>query len=349
MGEKQVLEEFWTFCLSTGSERRLKKIKNIINKSREVIGKDLTKLKVDDVVKFLAWINQSDYKAYTKNDYKKIFKRFLKWKYNEINMIEGPKVKEAFKGVSKKRAFNKEKINKSTFITPEEFEKLIRAAQSLKWKALISLLYESAFRPCEVRVLRWENLKFSDQENICRITVKSPKTEDTRTIPVKDCVLHLKRWKEEYQFSDRTEKDFVFPAQHHREKPLGDGVVSEMFKRLCKKAEIRHIFPYMLRHARIYEIQKRLGARIAAKYAGHTLETSEIYDHLDDDDVEESMLKNVYTTKELTKDERTKLEKEVDDLIKWKKEATKYLKHFRDVEKERKDFLNKAAPIPKRK
>ncbi len=332
--EKKVVESFFTFCLTTCGERRIKKIRRIILHSRELIKKDLTKLEISDVVEFLMKINQSDYKPWTKNDYKKIFKRFLKWHYKDLEMIEGPEVKEGFKGVSKKRAFNKEKINRNTLVKPEELEKLIRVASSLKWKAVISFSFESGFRPCEIRELKWKDLKFDDNLSIARAWVLSPKTKDAREVPVKDCVVHLKRWREEYPFPNRSPKDYVFPSQHHRDKKMGDGVMTEMFKRLSKKAKIRNIFPYLLRHTRIYNLQKRLPEKIAAKFAGHSIETSEIYNHLGDEDVEESMLAEIYATKEISPEEEHRLKKELKeqqkqiDVIKKFMESPKMIKNL---------------------
>ena len=279
-----------------------------------MIEKDLTKLNVGDVVKFLSKLNQSDYRAWTKNDYKKIFKRFLKWRYKDLEMIEGEKVKLGFRGTSKKRSFNKEKINKNTLIKPEELERLLRTAKSLKWKALISFMYESGFRPCEIRNLKWKDLKFDDSLGICRVFTISPKTNDDRNIPVKDCVVHLKRWREEYQYADRKESDFVFPSRVGSSEKMGQGVIGQMVKRLCGEANIRNLNPYLFRHSRIYEIQKRLPEKIASKFAGHSVETSEIYNHLADDDVEESMLKEIYVTEELTPEEKDKLKEELDNL-----------------------------------
>lgn len=305
---KQALEDYYTYCLSTCSEARLKKVKRVLQLARKVIRKDLTKLKVPDVVKYLAYINQSDYRPYTKNDHKKIFKRFLKWYYKDIDMIEGDKVREGFKGVSKKRAFNYEKINENTLLKPKDFEKLIRAAGNLKWKALISLMYEGALRPCEIQKLKWGNLKFSESENLCRVSFISPKTKDYRKFPVQDCIVHLKRWREEFQFPDRTEKDYVFPGQKDREKPLGNGVITQMFKRICKKAGVENIFPYLLRHTRITELKKMgLSSDIVSKFAGHGIEIDELYTHLSSEDIENTLLKSVYVTEELSEEEKDEI------------------------------------------
>lgn len=331
MEEKQSLDKFYTYCLSTCGERRLKKIKWVITSSKNIIKKDLTKLNVDDVVRFLSYLNQSKMANYTKNDFKMIFKRFLKFHYKDLEMISGNDVKLGFKKVSSKKCMNKERINKETLVTPQELEKLIRTAKSLKWKAIISFLYESGFRPCELLVLRWKDLKF--EEGICRVNlVSSPKTEEGRCIPVKDCVLHLKRWKEEYQFPNRSDNDLVFPSQHDSKKPMGNGVLSEMFKRLSKEAKIRHIFPYLMRHTRICELQKRLPEKIASKFAGHSVETSELYNHILDEDVEETMLREIYATKEISAEKKHHLELEIEKLKAQREEDNKMF--FRLIKEE---------------
>jgi integrase len=312
MKEQEVLQHF--FDLQTCSERRLNKIKNVMSKSKEIIKKDLTKLELIDITKFLREINNSDYRHWTKNDFKKIFKSFLKWHYKKdfLEWANDDKFKIGFKTLSKKKAFNKEKINKNTLIKPEELEILLRTSKSLKWKALLTLLYESAFRPCEIVNLRWQDLNFDDSRNLCSVRTTSPKTKETREVPVQDCIVHLKRWKDEFEFLNRTEKDFVFPNPNNREEHLSENGITILIKRLCRKAGIREIYPYIFRHSRIYFIQKRLGARIASKYAGHSLETSEIYDHLDSDDVEEAMLQKVYVTEELSPEKKHELEQKIE-------------------------------------
>lgn len=338
--EQKILQEFYN--LQTCSLGRLNKIKNVMSKSKEIIGKDLTKLQLTDITKFLQHLNQSDFKAWTKNDYKKIFKSFLKWYYEKefIEWNKNPNFKEGFKQINKQKAFNKQKINKETLLKEDELERLLRASKSLKWKALLTFMYESAFRPCEIRGLKWKDLNFDDSRNICNVTILSPKTKEVRTIPVRDCIVHLKRWREEFQSPNRTKEDYVFPSQFDSKKPLGQGVITKMVRRLSEKSGLRTLFPYMFRHSRIYEIQKKLGSRMASKFAGHSLETSEIYNHLDFDDVESAMLERVYTTKELTQEEKD----ELGELRKRDKERQKQLEN---MDKEIKEMAKTMKKIKK--
>ena len=81
------INNFYEYCLTTCSPDRLNKIKWILDYAKKSTGKDLFKLNINDVVKFLSDVNQSKFKAWTKNDHKKIFKRFVKWCYQDLEMI----------------------------------------------------------------------------------------------------------------------------------------------------------------------------------------------------------------------------------------------------------------------
>lgn len=339
MRNKAIIDDFC--AMQTCSERRLNKYRTTIANCSNMIDKDLSKLKITDVTTFLRNLNNSEYSEWTKNDYKKIFKAFLKHNYKQdiLDWMENQSVKEGFRCASKKKAFNKEKINKNTLLKQEEIDALLLKTENIKWKTLIALMYECAFRPCELVNLKWKDLNFNDSKGICNVTTISPKTKEKRDIPVKDCIGHLKRWREEYEFKDRTQQDYVFPSSKDRKKHLSENGICVILKRLCKNAEIRPLFPYIFRHSRIYFIQKRLGARLASKYAGHSLETSEIYNHLDSDDVEEAMLEKVYSTKELTPDEKSKLEKEVEKLKKQNENSKRIMTEMEEFMREQREQM----------
>lgn len=122
---------------------------------------------------------------------------------------------------------------------------------------------------------------------------------------------------------------------------MAQGTITNMFRQLCLKAKIRNIFPYMLRHSRIYEIQQKLPEKIAAKFGGHSIETSEIYNHIGDKDIEKSMLENIYVTKEISPEQKNKYDKQIKELQDFKakvqadmKEAFKYIKAAQKLNKQ---------------
>lgn len=311
--DKKIFDNYLDLCLTTCSEVRAKKIKMILMQFRDIIEKPFDQLTKDDIIKFLKIVNQSNRALWTKNDIKKIVKRFIKRQYRNLDLIDGDDTREAFRGVSKKIAFNHEKINSSTLITPEELEKILRATDSIKQKALFSLLYESGLRPQELRFLKWKDLIFEDSLNILSINVFSQKTRTPREVYVRDSIDLIKRWRKEFQFPNRTNQDFVFPSQFHRDKPLSNGTIGNLLRSLCKKANIRHLFPYLFRHTRATELHKKLPNKISAKLCGHSIETSEIYSHLSNEDVKTSILKEIYPT-EITEESKNKYEEEIKKL-----------------------------------
>lgn len=333
--EKKEVDNFFNFCNTTCSKKRLKKYKRILMQAKDIMEKSLIELEEQDIINFLAVVNNSDRSDWTKNDIKKCFKRFVKWYYDDMNLLTNEKLKQAFKGVSSKRARNKEKINPNTLLTEKELEKLIRAAKSLKWKAIISLLYEAALRPCELVKLKWKDIKFNDQKGIARIHIYSPKTGETRNIPIQDSIVHLKRWKEEYQYPNRKKRDYVFPGQRKREKHISSASLNKIIKTKGKQAGIdKKVYPYILRHTRLTELHKKLPEKIAAKFGGHSIETSELYSNLDDDDIEESMLNRVYQTKEINDERKHELEKEIEKLKNQQEEIAKKVQgELKDTQK----------------
>lgn len=142
------------------------------------------------------------------------------------------------------------------------------------------------------------------------ITLFSGKTRKSRTIPINDCVIHLKRWKEAFEFPEVTENDYVFPTQRDRNKPLSNGALPIMFKRLSKKIGLnRNIFPYLCRHTKLTFLNQKLPMNLLTKFAGHNLKQSQIYAHLSSEDLRLAMQK-IWKVKELS----TKEKNEIKDL-----------------------------------
>lgn len=301
--DKKLLDNFLKYCRMTAGEKKINDYKREMLKIYYVLEKPYDKYKKIDIQDFLSLLNSSQLEKWTKNTIKIILKRFLRWHYKDLDMI---------KDIKKEYAFNEKRINESTLVSPEEVEKLIRAAQSLKWKAIISLLCESACRPQELRQLLWKDIKFNGE--IADITFYSGKTRKSRTIPVKDCVVHLKRWKQEYEYPDLREDDVVFPAQEGRNSMMCDDTLPRMFKRLCIKAGIREIFPYLFRHTRLTFMYNNLPEQIVKKYAGHSAdsEMALVYSHISNKNVKDVILKEIYNTKELTPEQKNKYDEEIE-------------------------------------
>ncbi len=309
--DRKALDSFCKYCMISAGEKKIRIIRATLLQIQDITETPLTKLKLQDIHNFLGLLKQAPLSEWTKNDIKKFLKKFLKWchkdwsdRYNNF---------EDIKNVSMQKAFNHEKINESTLITKEELELLLRTAQTLKWKAILTLMFESACRPQELRLLKWSDIKKTDDG--ADITFFSPKTRLARTIPIQDCVIHLDRWKQEYAFPDVRGEDLVFPS-HKRGEILTDNALPKHLKEICMKAGMRLIHPYLFRHTRLTFLYEKFPEQIVKKYAGHSKSSKmpEIYSHISSKSVRDVVLKEIYGVKELTPEQRNTYQKQIDEL-----------------------------------
>jgi len=313
--DKKLLDEFCKYCRITAGDRKIRIIRATLLQIFDIVEKPLHSHNLDDVREYLALLNSAELSPYTKNDFKKFYKKFLKWLHKDWS--EKFRNFEDFKTTTLKKAFNHKRVNENTLIQKTELEKLLRVTQTLKWKAILTFLFETGCRPQELRLLKWNNLKFDD--DCSEVTLYSPKTQESRTIPIKDCVVHLKRWKQEYQFPDVREDDYIFPNK--KRMMMSDNALPKQLKILCSEAKIRSFHPYMFRHTRLTQLYQELPEQIVKKYAGHSADSkmSAVYAHISNKDVKEVLLEKIYNVEEISnveKSEIAELKKEIGDLKK---------------------------------
>ena len=326
--DKKLIEDFLIFCGGTGGRTTIRKYRSVITKICDVFGGDLNKIDLKRLREFLNILNQSDLLPPTKNEIRKVLKRFLKENYDDWS--------SRFRGLSDikgQKEINQDKINANTILRPEEIESLIRGVDSLKYKAMIILFYETAGRPEEIIKLQWRDINLEQGD----VKLKSSKTGNLRINPIQNSIIHLKRYKQEYPFINLTAEDFVFPCPYGREKHMTVTAVSIFIRRLGNKILKRSIFPYLFRHSRATELQKVLPAKIYEKFLDHSIETATRYSHLNKEDVRDAMFKNVYKVKELSKENKHKLEKRIDEL----ENSKKFIEEESKEQKDDIEILNK--------
>lgn len=160
--DKKALEDFLKMCSVTSNKARVNnKIKPEMLKFFDIIG-NLTKWNKEVVQDFLVLVKNSDKAEWTKNDIKRILKRFIKFHYEYLPEKELKKMTEMIKTKSELNSFNFERVNESTIIDIEEFEKMLRSCNTLKQKAILSVLFETGCRPQELRMLKWSDINLED-------------------------------------------------------------------------------------------------------------------------------------------------------------------------------------------
>lgn len=303
---QEIIKDYINYCRKDAGEHTLNKYFNKLVQIADVIEKPIDKLTLKDILAFLSVLNTSKRKTENRNDLKKTLKRFLKWKYPNSKEFSDRILKAEIK---QKQKGSSERLSKKDLLTLEEIEILVRSAGDLKWKAFIMLLWETGARPEEIYKLKWSDLDL----NIGKVSVNSSKTGEARVIPLQECLIHLKRFYQEYPYPNVSENDLIFPGSE-RNRVLNYDIVGNVLKKLSKKIK-KKVYPYLFRHSRLQMIRSKLSVEAYQKIAGHSIETAlESYGHLDSEDAEKEMREKVLNIEELTpeeKDELKKLKKEM--------------------------------------
>ncbi len=326
-GDREILERYLTFCSTTAGPGKIKDYKMYMLQFRDVIEMPLDEITKDDAVAFWALVNHSPHEANTKIMIRRTAKRFLKWFYRDLDMVESLK--------NGSFVVNKKRINKSTLLKPHEIQLMLHRAEKLRDKVLLVLLYETAARPQEIRDLKWHDINWDENE----VHLYSSKKQDDRDLPIQEAVKHLRRWKDEWVYPDPHDEDYVFPSavgpRHVRGKPISVTYIGRIIASIAKKAGIqRPVFPYLLRHTRLTELH-RLGVRGLEhnKFAGHRAGSKHqaVYVHLDNDDMKKSVLEKVYNIKENPEEQVDKYEQEIKDLKRQLGEVLDYLRGSKEA------------------
>jgi integrase len=312
--DKKILNNYMVFVNGSACDKRAKNIKSIMLMIYDVSEVGFDKWDINTLRQFLEVLNKTKKPNSTTNDIKKNLKRFLKENYSDWN--------KRFKGfkdhsIKQKPELNQEKINKSVLITPEELDLLLRDKKTdYLLSAYISAGMETAGRPSELLRTKWKDWDLENKS----VKIFSTKNNKIRILPINECIYYLKQHKQNYPFADVTEEDFVFPSPLDRKKPLGLTSIYNYFTRITQRKLKRKLKPYILRHTRLSFLHKKLSPKSYENFADHSYEVAiSTYAHLDDEDLKEEMYDKVFKRKELTPEEKNKieeLEKQIEQLQK---------------------------------
>lgn len=302
--DKKVLSDFLKFCSITASPNKIKQIRSELLQIRDVIEKPFDTWKVREVEGFLAVLNASDRLEWTRNGLKTTLKRFLKWKFKDLELLESIKMREAT---------NYRKLNHAEMLTTDELNRILRVTNTVRNKAIVLTLYESAARPEELRNLTWDRVEFRT-DGMTNITLISSKTREARSVLVQRATEPLYQWKQETPHGNP--KDLVFYGRNG--KPLSKVMLSTLLKNLGTKAHLlKQVYPYLFRHTRITELlEKQVPEQQVKQFAGHKPDSRmmKVYSHLSPKQLHTVMLEKVYHVEELPKNKQLKIYEELEQL-----------------------------------
>ena len=226
-------------------------------------------------------------KPYTQNTIcgiQSIFKRFLLW------TIENEYTKLDRKKISKMRAAKAQTITKTEedILTEEEVTRLINTPRTIRYRALLGVLYEGGFRIQEIACLKWEDVLFLNWG--CRIRTNG-KTGKERVVPILTYAETLAKYKSECR--DPSPDNLVFLNEHG--KPLKYASIVKNLRIYSKEAGIvRPITPHTFRHSRITHCLRRGMSEILCKktfWGNAATSMIQTYEHLTPDDSEKALAK----------------------------------------------------------
>lgn len=184
-------------------------------------------------------------KPYTKNtqsDLLRIVKRFTLW------MVENGHSDIDVKKVQKKvkvPAYSTKTKSEEDILTEEEVLKIIDSIKSIRYRALVSILFEGGFRIQECADMKWQDVRFTDWG--ARIRTDG-KTEKERAVPILIYCDTLAKWQSEHP--NPSPDNYVFLNLH--DKPLKYQNTLKTIKQFAADAGIeKHLTPHIFRHSRI--------------------------------------------------------------------------------------------------
>lgn len=321
--EKETINNFRTYCSIGGiTKRKLDDMQRSIIQFRYITERNFEKLTLEDLRAYLTLLNTSNRKKYTTNGVKIHIKRFLKWKFKDWS--------ERFDNLGDIKlvsGFNEERINEGVLLKKDEIEKIVNKERDITKKAFFITLYESGLRPIELRLLKWDDIRFNVDGDLSELHIFATKTQKARTVFIKDATFYLKKLLD-YKISD-----YVFHSRENKEAPITKGTAINWVKNMGAKIN-KNIFPYLLRHTRATELYLNMPSKVAQKFMGHKKDMSDLYTHLSSQDVREATLKTVYKFEELTPEKKSELEKEIEKL---KQNQDVILKNYSELI----DYINK--------
>lgn len=249
-----------------------------------MLNKDLENSTKEEVENVVVEIERNSWTPNSKSTFKILVRKL----YNFIEGIDEKGVCSfRVKGIKTNVKKSNERLPED-LLTEEEINNIIRCAENVRDKALISTLYESGCRISELALIKIKNLQF---DSIGAKMIVAGKT-GSRMIRLILSSPYLKEWISEHPFNNET----CCPVWISREqkKCLSYERIAIIIKKASKKAGItKKVNPHNFRHSRATHLARYLTEAQMKFYFGWTQSSdmASVYVHLSSRDVESTLLK----------------------------------------------------------
>ncbi len=261
---------------------RVLKYLNCLVSINKQVKKPLRELTEEDIKEWAAWLNTSNYKAWTRHDLQVILKKYLNW-------LGKPEVAAWLKPKQPKNNKLPEEV-----LTEEEIKRIAEVAYTTRDKAFVLTLYESGCRIGEFLPLKLKHVSFDQYGAILRVEGKT----GTRRIRTIGSAIALQRWIEEHP--KKSDPDAYLwckiPTPNNPKwvnRHLSYQVACKILRELAEKAGVKKkVNPHAFRHARATHLAKILTEAQMKEFFGWVQDSdmAATYVHLSGRDVDNALL-----------------------------------------------------------
>lgn len=278
--DQQKMKEFLNqLFVENLSHKRIMKYFSNLSSIYKLNQKPFVEYDKDTLFDTLIKIHQSQYKPNTKKDFKIILRKFLNF-LGKSDITKYIKIKEKIN----------EKVLPEHVLSEKEIEELIKAASTIRDKAIISLLYESAARISEFLGIKLKDITFDQYGALLRLRGKTGE----RVVRLVMCVPLLQKWINDYHPDKLNPDSYLWVKEKtYPSKPLGYVTIKKILKENIEKTNIKkRIYPHLLRHSRLTILAKRLSDSQLKLFAGWTQSSkmNSVYIHLSSKDCDNAIL-----------------------------------------------------------
>ena len=278
---KKIIKDFLKYKKASGiSANRLARIEHVLYSFAKVVGKRITEITQEDLIRFNEWLESQDYSENSKITFKIILKNFFR-----SYVFDGDLPRWISELMKSKQWKNN--LSPQDLLKMEEIEKMLNATQSIRRKAILMTGYEGALRPHELLSLKVGDIEFTEWG--ARLFVRKSKTKE-RIIPLLMSAPLLAQYLRTH------------PKREDPKAPLwlndkGEVITKRGFVKLlqdlAKKAGIKkRVYPYLLRHSRLTHLTTILKPSEIKRIAGWSnIRRLDTYEHLSSTDIEDALLK----------------------------------------------------------
>jgi integrase/recombinase XerD len=264
--------------LSKGRRRKIRNTLEIFAREVKKHPNDVTR---SDLEVFFASLSARHLKPWTIRDYKIILKRYYR-KRKGRKFVEWIRIPNNLSS----------SIGPEDLISEEEFKAMLSRAESLRDKAMLSVLRESAFRPHEFLSIKRRNVSFDKYGAI--IHIERGKT-GPRSVRIITSSPILANWLENHPLKDSGAPLWVNLSTSGRYAALQPTGLRRILKRIANDAQVKkRIWPYLFRHTRNTELSTMLTEAPFCGYAGWRIGSKmpSYYVHLSAKNVDDAVLKS---------------------------------------------------------